>query len=444
MPARRSSALIALLLLLGCPLAAGAAVGLVDAAMAFSPPACGGGPPFSDISPSDPLCPWIRQAKADGIVNACGGDTFCPDAPVTRGQLALVVERAMRGTGDWDPWRGSYQRTLIVNPVLAGNPPVVEPAASGQHLRDVLESIPADGDGYLVKLEPGDYDIGPGVLSLRSQLRLEGSGERRTRILAAPTSHAAIEADGVIVELADLAIVVTASTGTRAALYDTDSSLRLERVAVDITSAGVAYGLEIGGNGFVTVRDSSLRAAAAGNLAAGIYQAGASTTLRMDRSTVTGSAFFDGANGLHSRGILLDDGTLELTDSRLNAQAGTSTNYALALTGGAQATVRGGGGRAGSGTATVLFVSDSQLDVDGGEWVAYSGTATRAARCLGSGSIDLVRTRLFGVSAIYGAVGCPVDVSFSQLQGAVNENGGVVDCRAVTDSANNFLASICP
>src|SRR4029079_3554787 len=117
------------------------------------------------------------------------------------------------------------RRTVIVNPVLAGTPPVVDPAASGQHLRDVLESIPADGDGYLVKLEPGDYDIGPGVLSLRSQLRLEGAGERRTRILAAPTSHAAIEADGVIAELADLAIVVTATTGTRAALYDTDSSL---------------------------------------------------------------------------------------------------------------------------------------------------------------------------------------------------------------------------
>jgi hypothetical protein len=411
--------------------------------MAFAPPNCSSAP-FGDVLAGDSYCPWIQQATADGIVAACGGGNYCPEGPVTRRQLAMVVERAMRGTGDWEPWRGSYRRTLIVNPVLSGDPPVVEAASSGQRLLDVLASIPADGDGYLVKIEPGDYDIGPATIDLRNRLRLEGSGRRSTRILADGPTGAAISGDGVNASLVDLAIEVTGGNATLAAVKSVDASLQLERVDLVNTTTGVAYGLQVEGNGFCEVRDSSLRAMSSGNLAAAAYLVGGSTTLRMYGSSALGSAFSGGSNGFASRGVLVDNGSLELYDSRINAQSGTSSNYAVALLNSAQGTIRGGGGRAGSAAAVVLYVSDSSLDVDGGEFVAYSGTTTRAARCLGSGSIDLARTRLFGVSAVYGAVGCPVDVSFSQLQGAVTENGGVVNCRAVTDASNNFLTSTCP
>jgi S-layer homology domain len=51
-------------------------------------------PPFSDIAghrfESD--IEWLRQA---GLTEGCGGGEFCPDAPVTRGQMATFLVRAL-------------------------------------------------------------------------------------------------------------------------------------------------------------------------------------------------------------------------------------------------------------------------------------------------------------------------------------------------------------
>jgi S-layer homology domain len=51
-------------------------------------------PPFSDIAghrfESD--IEWMRQA---GLTEGCGGGQFCPDAPVTRGQMATFLARAL-------------------------------------------------------------------------------------------------------------------------------------------------------------------------------------------------------------------------------------------------------------------------------------------------------------------------------------------------------------
>jgi len=80
-------------------------VGQVHASAAYDPGACDS--TFPDVEATSPLCPWIEQMMADGISEGCGDDgnggtNFCPDQPVTRGQLALFLERAMRGTDAWD------------------------------------------------------------------------------------------------------------------------------------------------------------------------------------------------------------------------------------------------------------------------------------------------------------------------------------------------------
>ncbi len=69
-------------------------------APSFTPAACSGAP-FPDVSASDPSCPWIRQLAADGITAGCGNRNFCPYDPVTRAQLAVMLEKAMRGTDSW-------------------------------------------------------------------------------------------------------------------------------------------------------------------------------------------------------------------------------------------------------------------------------------------------------------------------------------------------------
>jgi hypothetical protein len=55
--------------------------------------------PFGDVGSLSPYCRWIRQAVEDGVMTACdaGATSFCPSHPVTREQLAVHLERALRG-----------------------------------------------------------------------------------------------------------------------------------------------------------------------------------------------------------------------------------------------------------------------------------------------------------------------------------------------------------
>jgi len=83
--------------------AAHAAAGLVLAsdfrpatAPFYDPPQCGFTAPFDDVDTADPFCPWIRQLKLDGISVGCGGGNYCPKNPVTREQLAMMLERTLK------------------------------------------------------------------------------------------------------------------------------------------------------------------------------------------------------------------------------------------------------------------------------------------------------------------------------------------------------------
>lgn len=69
-------------------------------------PACLGDV-FFDVDSANPLCSWVEQLERDGISEGCGGGNYCPKQPVTRDQLALYLERAMRGTDRWNPRAGA-------------------------------------------------------------------------------------------------------------------------------------------------------------------------------------------------------------------------------------------------------------------------------------------------------------------------------------------------
>src|SRR4029453_10487429 len=96
----------------GRPLAAGSSPGF-DISLAgaselrplhgdmFTLPACTS--MFTDVPPSDAACPWIEQLARDQITVGCGGGNYCPDSPVTHRQVALLLERSMRGTDTFHP-----------------------------------------------------------------------------------------------------------------------------------------------------------------------------------------------------------------------------------------------------------------------------------------------------------------------------------------------------
>ena len=64
----------------------------------FDPPAATG-TVFTDTPLSHPYAKWIEQLAHEGITGGCGSTTDCPDATVTRGQMAVFLLRAKHGAG---------------------------------------------------------------------------------------------------------------------------------------------------------------------------------------------------------------------------------------------------------------------------------------------------------------------------------------------------------
>lgn len=50
---------------------------------------------------------WIETLRSDGITGGCGPDLYCPDAPVTRAQMAVFLLKSKYGSGYTPPAVGS-------------------------------------------------------------------------------------------------------------------------------------------------------------------------------------------------------------------------------------------------------------------------------------------------------------------------------------------------
>ena len=50
---------------------------------------------FNDVPTSDPAFQFIEALKASGITAGCGGGNYCPDAPLTRRQMAVFLAKAL-------------------------------------------------------------------------------------------------------------------------------------------------------------------------------------------------------------------------------------------------------------------------------------------------------------------------------------------------------------
>jgi len=50
---------------------------------------------FADVPTSHPFFQFIEALAASGITGGCGGGKYCPDAPLTRGQMAVFLSKAL-------------------------------------------------------------------------------------------------------------------------------------------------------------------------------------------------------------------------------------------------------------------------------------------------------------------------------------------------------------
>jgi hypothetical protein len=59
----------------------------------YTPPSVGGGTGFTDVPATHWAAAWIQQLAAEGITGGCGTGTYCPEASVTRAQMAVFLVR---------------------------------------------------------------------------------------------------------------------------------------------------------------------------------------------------------------------------------------------------------------------------------------------------------------------------------------------------------------
>ncbi len=75
----------------------------------FVPELCKAGEEvFADVPATSPDCAWIERLYRDGVTAGCGGGKFCPSSPVTRAQMARLLEKAMQRRGVREIDSGDY------------------------------------------------------------------------------------------------------------------------------------------------------------------------------------------------------------------------------------------------------------------------------------------------------------------------------------------------
>jgi hypothetical protein len=63
---------------------------------AYVPPTCAG--IFGDVPCPSPFDDWIEQLAHEGITSGCGNGDYCPNASVTRAQMAVFLLKTKNGS----------------------------------------------------------------------------------------------------------------------------------------------------------------------------------------------------------------------------------------------------------------------------------------------------------------------------------------------------------
>ncbi len=387
----------------------------------FTPAACGAAP-FADVLAGDPYCGWILRVITDGIAGPCTAGRYCPHAPVTRAQAAQLVERAIRGTQDWEPGTGALVRTIIVTPIPG------DEMASGQRLLDALAGISGSSasNPYLVWIEGGDYDLGSSQLAPPAGVSLTAPA------LGATTIETARNGTGF-----------KTNGGTWSRLILRNNGPSSTTVGVDATNASLKDVIAYANGGAAT----AIRTNGSMERTHGVAS-GNATVIAID-TTGSGGEMVDctgfASGGAASYGLRVGSANLRVVGGSFEAGSGDLVNYAIyvsgATAGAAPLELRGLTARATGDSVTTpdvvgLKVEDGDVVVDHSRIEANNSNDNEyALDCRGTADsrIEVHHSRLIGPSAAVEAddADCVVRIGHSQLKGgAVVEGAGDVACVA--------------
>jgi hypothetical protein len=304
---------------------------------------------------------------------------------------------------------GGYTHTLIVSP----NP---DPVQAGRTLREVVSGItdPSASNAYLVKIEPGIYDLEADSLFMRPYVDIEGSGEGVTTITSAIATGSGTVVGANNSELRYLTVKNTGGANQQVvAIFTETTSPRFSHVTAIASGGSENYGIHTsngtivlsnvtssasgGGQSFgvanynsvMTVLNSTFSAADAANFNAGLVTTYGGSN-RVNSSTITASG------GAIAIGMRAYNGSHTLTDTTVSAT--------------------------GSGQSTGVYIGQK------------SSTPT----------MNILQSRVSGQTNSVYSIGGPLKIGASQLTGPAGTfDIGTMICVASFDGAYNPLGPNC-
>jgi hypothetical protein len=215
----------------------------------------------------------------------------------------------------------SLSRTLIVSPVVTAT---TNGTALLAAMTLISNSNPSASNPWLLKLEPGNYDLGSGSLTLLPYVDLEGSGEDTTFISSSsgsitPTTGTLVAASNSEARL--LTISNTGSSTYQIAVFIPASagSTRITHLTASATKGTFSMGL-YNYSGTATINNATFTASGSSSSNYGLYNFGGTVTINNSIFTVNG-----GTNNTY--GLENDGGTVFLNNSTLNAVGSINNNY---------------------------------------------------------------------------------------------------------------------
>jgi len=405
---------------------------------------------FIAIGPAGPG--WLVASASDqpfteSVLNYITGQTTTNTAPVAVRQGAgtgdINVRSAAASTHLKISVVGYYSKavqTVYVHPLPGDH------TASGTRLLNALAGITnaSATKRYVIKVEPGIYDVGSTVLEMKPYVDIKGSGQDATVIKGFGSFDPALTT----------AVIKGASP----------AELRDLQVHCDGSLYAYTYGIAIY-NDAVSPRIKDVKIVATQNLRSwGIRNAnGASPTIEDVRIESEGS--------VRAYGISNNSGTEPMIERVvIRASGGTSENYGIANFISArpaevrdvQITVTGGSGSIAYGiyappsTTNPIRITNSAISVSSGTTIRgiQSDGATveveqSQIRASGSGSYGIYSAGTARVDhSLIEGVGSTVTASTATI-GATRLEGGAVSatsatCAGVYDESFIFYASTCP
>lgn len=337
-----------------------------------------------------------------------------------------------------------YVRTVVASPVPG------DPVASGQKLLDAVAGIanPRGNDPWLVKIEPGLYDLGAASLAMRPFVDLEGSGTTVIRghgrgdvyggtVVGANNAELrelTIETDGAGVSAAVVGIYlpavntrihrvrVVSKNGVEGsdAIYIRDGSPKLSSVEVVASGSAFASGIVIDGSAKAAISDSTIEVSGATSTNRGILMqeacAGKEPFMRGVRITVSGGQKAYGIVGRY----LVQPEPIVVDATTIHVSGGKVENVGVTFT---------------KGTGLMRLLGSRIEAVGAGSYGVWSK--------VGGASVTVASSEVGGETATVAGIGeSVVAVSSSVLNGGPAGEGTV--CAGVTDESYTFYPNECP